>query len=390
MKFARFLVRSLSSDSPSFLPDSTFKLTFSPPFLATLQQDNLTPEWRRAYIDYKGLKKILKKINPQPSAFSNEQVDSDGSSRGGDDDPSPRHPLTAAESLAKQVRKSLEREGEPIVEEREGEEAGDEQEEEEEEPRSEESSMGRRTHHLSSDGVGKGYGSMESTPPWNSVLNGTHPPPPDMIVDSPVSRLPTPTDLDSTQPPPVQRLTPSTALLSHLKPPASTTSTPSLPTSYISPPPLPAPPLPVLPSLNEESDALTTPLSPNPPLSHSKPRKSPRFFLPNKPSSSSKVNSSPAQRSSSSSSRRQPPSPRLVLPSAFLSSPNDSSSPQTPSGRARGQSFSLKGDPAGAILGMEGAGGPPRTGVLALIGTRQRTGSCEFQVASDLFFRFLM
>ncbi|CDZ97259.1 Predicted small molecule transporter [Phaffia rhodozyma] len=42
-------------------------------------QENLTPEWRRAYIDYKGLKKIIKTVNPRsPSAFRrNDSSDSD-------------------------------------------------------------------------------------------------------------------------------------------------------------------------------------------------------------------------------------------------------------------------------------------------------------------------
>lgn len=309
----------------------------------------------------------MKKIDPQPSAFSNGGDGSDDSDNG--HTPHFRH-LTAAESLAEQVRKDA-----GIAEINrvdEADEGGDEEGEEEEEPSpsSEQSSIGRKTQHAATDGAGKGYGSMERTPPWNSVLKPQQRPPPAMVIDSPLAPIRTAPSASA----PLERLTPSTALLSHLKP--ANTYAQQASSSYLSPPPHPAPPLP---TQLEETD-IATPLSPSLPSSpfSSIPRKSPRFFLSTVSTSPRDVSDcprSPGRRSSSSVSRK-PPSSKLVLPSPFLSPPKDSA--LSPPRRTRVRAMSLKADPANAILGHEAEGGVARAGVLAMMGgSKSRQGSSK-------------
>lgn len=394
--------------------------------------DNKTREWSRFYLDYKALKKIIKKINPPSGSI----VAGFGPPQDSDDDDSDagegRAGSTAAERLARRVgdrevsnggqvggdsgngisgnlkeEEAVNEDGDGEAGEREG---GDD------------SKVAARVGR-GAGSQGAGYGSLDSSPSlqlqsqqqqqkdrWSTIaaLEDARAKPPSSGPLPPASLSSPPRPSPSDQQVAFQRLTPASVL--HVSPNHGSGLVSATSTS-----PRRFPPTPPTIQLNVASPSGSPPAPPVPPFilssSENSQAPAPQVFSSSSSSSSSASRSPPSPveptpssptkslrfRSPSSPQRRLGPrsttpiSPRSLLPSPRLGLASPSLLPQGSArsdGAAAAETASsdaefikararlLKGEPAGTVLGSADIDdGPPRTGILAYLGGRTGSGS---------------
>jgi hypothetical protein len=314
-------------------------------------QDNQTVEWRKAYIDYKALKKIIKKINPQsPSPFARDDSDDDTDV---DDE-------TTGEAADGMILPEVDL-GEATLSMKRGEGALGEEGEREAEELFASHQVGKagsvRVSRGSSDvllgeegttAMGGRYGSVGNSPRKTALAGGRDPAHDPQPLQPAVTSQTTNPPPQTAQNPPIARLTPAAALAVPSHP------HPSIPSDTL------APPKPSSDSPLNLKDSETSSLRP--------PSSPTRFFLPSPkleaPDNSTSPTSPALPPSSQDASRQSLRSRTAASPRTNASNPR-APSPATAAERAvRERRPVLKGDPVSPVLGTT----VPRTGMLAYVG----------------------